>query len=137
MSRLDRPVPRVELGRALVGLAHAVIDVSDGLVADLGHLCERSAVGARVAFDSIPCSPELMALRGFEPVARALTTGGDDYELCFTASREHRERIGALSGRLGIALSRIGSMLEGAGVEVLDAQGRALVLKEKGFDHFR
>lgn len=137
MARLDRPVPRVELGRALAGLAHAAIDVSDGLVADLGHLCERSGVGARVAFDSIPCSPELMALRGFGPVARALVAGGDDYELCFTAPCGHRAAIEALSGKLGTALTRIGAMVSGAGVDVLDAQGRALVLKEKGFDHFR
>lgn len=137
VARLDRPVPRVELGRGLIGLAHAAIDVSDGLVADLGHICERSGVGARVAFETLPCSPELMPLRGYEPVVRALLAGGDDYELCFTAPRDRRTDIDALSGKLGIALSLVGTIVQGAGVEVRDARGRTLALKEKGFDHFR
>jgi thiamine-monophosphate kinase len=137
MARLDRPVPRVELGRGLIGLAHAAIDVSDGLVADLGHICERSGVGAQVAFESLPCSPELMPLRGYEPVVRALLVGGDDYELCFTAPRERRAEIGALSGKLAVALNRVGTIVAGAGVEVRDAWGHAMTLEEKGFDHFR
>jgi len=137
MARMDWPVPRVELGRGLLGLAHAAIDVSDGLVADLGHICERSGVGASVAFESLPCSPELMSLRGYDPVVRALLAGGDDYELCFTAPRDRRTDIEALSGRHGVALSLVGTIVPGAGVDVRDAQGRALTPKEAGFDHFR
>jgi thiamine-monophosphate kinase len=137
LARLDRPEPRVELGRALAGLANAAIDVSDGLVADLGHVCERSAVGALLEFDLIPCSPELMPLRNFDPVMRALLAGGDDYELCFTVPRNLRPAIDAVSGKLGIALTRVGTMLAGSGVEVLDARGRTVTLKEQGFDHFR
>ena len=64
-------------------------------------------------------------------------SGGDDYELCFTASPDRRKDIDALSGKLGIALSRVGTIVQGAGVEVRDAQGRTLALKENGFDHFR
>lgn len=137
MARMDRPVPRVELGRGLLGLAHAAIDVSDGLVADLGHICERSGVGASVAFESLPCSPELMPLRGYDPVVRALLAGGDDYELCFTAPWDRRTDIESLSERLGVALSLVGTIVPGAGVDIRDAQGRALTPKEAGFDHFR
>jgi thiamine-monophosphate kinase len=136
MARLDKPVPRVELGRGLIGLAHAAIDVSDGLVADLGHICEQSGVGAEVAFESVPCSPELMPLRGYQPVVRALLTGGDDYELCFTAPRDRRANIDALSGQLGVALSSIGTIVPGNEVQVRYAQGRVMTLEAKGFDHF-
>jgi thiamine-monophosphate kinase len=137
MGRLDKPAPRVELGRGLVGVAHAAIDISDGLVADLGHICEQSGVGAQVAFDSIPCSPELMSLRGYEPVVRALLAGGDDYELCFTAPRGERGNIDALSGTMGLPLNLVGTIVPGTGVEVLDGQGRSMTLEAKGFDHFR
>ncbi len=137
MERLEKPLPRVELGRALIGVAHAAIDVSDGLVADLGHICQRSGVGAQVAFDAIPCSPELMPLRAYEPVARALLAGGDDYELCFTAPRERRADIDAVSGKLGLPLNLVGVMVPGMDVEVRDAQGQRMNLEAKGFDHFR
>lgn len=137
MERLDKPLPRVDLGRALIGVAHAAIDISDGLVADLGHICERSGVGAQVAFDAIPCSPELVPLRGYEPVTRALLSGGDDYELCFTAPREQRGNIDAVSGELGLPLNLVGVIVPGMDVEVRDVQGRRINLEAKGFDHFR
>ena len=137
VARLDRPVPRVELGRGLLGLASAVIDISDGLVADLGHICLRSGVGAQLTFESLPCSPELLPLRGYEPVVRALLAGGDDYELCFTAPRAQRTQIDALSGRLGVALTRVGTIVAGTGVQVRDAHDHMLALEQKGFDHFR
>ncbi|HEX7952207.1 MAG TPA: thiamine-phosphate kinase [Burkholderiales bacterium] len=137
MERLDKPVPRVELGRGLIGMAHAAIDISDGLVADLGHICAQSGVGAQIAFDSIPCSPELMSLRGYEPVVRALLAGGDDYELCFTAPRGQRGNIDALSGKLGLPLNLVGTIVPGTDVQVRDGQGRAMTLEATGFDHFR
>jgi thiamine-monophosphate kinase len=137
VARLDRPVPRVELGRGLLGLASAAIDISDGLVADLGHICQRSGVGAQLTFESLPCSPELMPLRGYEPVVRALLAGGDDYELCFTAPRARRTEIDALSGRLGVALNRVGTIVAGTGVQVRDAHDHPLALEQKGFEHFR
>lgn len=132
--RLDRPEPRVALGRALIGCAHAAIDVSDGMLADLGHICERSGVGAVIDFDALPCAPDIRPLRDQEEVARALLAGGDDYELCFTAPENRREKIAKLAVREGLALTRVGSIVEGAGVTV---RGRTLAGKEKGFDHFR
>ncbi|MFN0039421.1 MAG: thiamine-phosphate kinase [Burkholderiales bacterium] len=132
--RLDRPEPRVALGRALIGCAHAAVDISDGLLADLGHICERSGVGAVIDFDALPCSPDIWPLRDQEEVARALLAGGDDYELCFTAPENGREKITKLAVREGLALTRVGFIEEGTEVTV---RGRTLAGKEKGFDHFR
>lgn len=137
LARLDRPTPRVELGGRLVGLASSVIDLSDGLLGDLGHVCERSGVGAGIGFAQIPCSAELMPLRHHAPVTRAILAGGDDYELCFTAGSGNRSGIDRLAGSLGIALTRIGSIIEGSTVTVLDENGRPMILQEPGFDHFR
>ncbi len=137
LARLDRPAPRVALGRQLVGVANSAIDISDGLVADLGHICERSAVGAVIEFAAVPCSAELMQLRGHVLVTRAILTGGDDYELCFTAVAERRSEIEALSGQTGLALTRIGNIVAGKGVGVVDPAGKPMSVKDGGFDHFR
>jgi thiamine-monophosphate kinase len=137
LARLNRPAPRVALGRMLVGVANSAIDISDGLVADLGHICERSGVGASIEFAAIPCSAELMPLRGHALVTRAILTGGDDYELCFTALAGRRSEIEALSGQAGLALTRIGSIVAGKGVVVMDQAGTPMSVKDGGFDHFR
>lgn len=137
-ARLDRPTPRVELGARLAGLASSAIDISDGLIGDLGHICERSRVGAEIGFAQIPCSAELMPLRHHAPVTRAILAGGDDYELCFTAAPGSRSGIDSLAASLGLALTRIGRITEGgAVVTVRDEKGQPMALQEKGFDHFR
>lgn len=125
------------LGLELSAQAHSAIDVSDGLLGDLAHICERSGVGAEVGYPAIPCSPDLAPLRDHAPVMRAILAGGDDYELCFTVSPKRATAIEALSATLDIALTRIGRIVEGNAVTVLDAAGRPLAVKEKGFDHFR
>ncbi len=137
LARLNRPAPRVALGRMLVGVANSAIDVSDGLVADLGHICERSAVGAEIEFAAVPCSAELMPLRGHALVTRAILTGGDDYELCFTALAGRRFAIEALSGQTGLALTRIGRIVADKGVVVVDQAVKPMSVKDGGFDHFR
>jgi len=136
-ERLDRPLPRVELGRRLIGLASSAIDVSDGLLADLGHICERSGTGAEIDFAVIPCSAELMPVRHHVPVTRAILAGGDDYELCFTAEPGQRAAIGLLAGKLRLPLSLIGKITAGGAVVVRDEKGQPMTLQEKGFDHFR
>lgn len=134
-ARLEWPQPRVELGLALRGLAHAAIDISDGLAADLGHILERSGVGATLEWARIPLEPALAGLDS--PLAlRCALAGGDDYELCFTAPAAHREAIAALATRLGLPLARIGRIEAAPGLRVLDAAGRALALPARGFDHF-
>ncbi|MGH8731962.1 MAG: thiamine-phosphate kinase [Burkholderiales bacterium] len=137
LARLNQPAPRVALGRMLVGVVNSAIDISDGLVADLGHICERSAVGAEIKFAAVPCSAELMPLRGHALVTRGILAGGDDYELCFTALAGRRSAIEALSGQTGLALTRIGRIVAGKGVVVVDQAGKPMSVKDGGFDHFR
>jgi thiamine-monophosphate kinase len=134
-ARLDRPEPRVALGIALRHLARAAIDVSDGLVADLGHVCDRSRVGAEVDWVAVPRAPGLAGLPDGERAGLALA-GGDDYELLFSAAPENRGPIEAIGARLGLPLTRIGRIVAGQGVSVLDARGRPLELTRGGFDHF-
>jgi thiamine-monophosphate kinase len=139
MHRLDAPVPRVGLGIALRGIAHSAIDVSDGLVADLGHICERSRAAAVVQFDRVPASATMRRNLG-RPVARAaLLAGGDDYELVFTAGRSRRNAIAQLSRRLCLKLTRVGKITRRRGaplVTVLDAAGRPIAMERGGFEHF-
>jgi thiamine-monophosphate kinase len=137
LLRLDWPTPRVALGLELSDLAHSAIDISDGLLGDLAHICERSGVGAEVAYASVPRAAELRSLNDQAPVMRAVLAGGDDYELCFTAAPRTAAAIGALSVMLDIALSRIGRIVGGDAVLVLDAAGRPLPVGDQGFDHFR
>ncbi len=135
--RLDWPTPRVALGLELTGCGHSAIDVSDGLLGDLAHICMRSGVGARIDYAAVPCSADLRPLRDDAPGMRAILAGGDDYELCFTAAPERVVEIEALASTLDIALTRIGRIIEGTTVSLFDAAGRPLSVNDKGFDHFR
>ena len=140
MLRLDAPAARVGLGIALRGIARSAIDISDGLIADLGHICERSRVAAVVGLQDLPCST-LLKRQLDRPAARAaLLAGGDDYELCFTASGDRREAIARLARRLRLRLTRIGRITRrrrGAPlVTVLDTDGTPVPLKHRGFEHF-
>ncbi len=127
-QRLEEPEPRVELGERLRGIANAAIDVSDGFAQDLGHILERSGVGAVVEYERLPRFP------GAE--RNHVLSGGDDYELIFTAKQEKRAEIAALSREVGSTLSRVGTINVGeAKLEVFDERGNAFVPK-RGFDHF-
>ncbi|MCW5752925.1 MAG: thiamine-phosphate kinase, partial [Alphaproteobacteria bacterium] len=133
LRRHQLPEPRLVLGRALVGLASAAVDVSDGLLADLGHICEASGVGARVELMALPISRQALRAMAVAPATRlALASGGDDYEICFTAPRAARERIVRLSARLGLPLTRIGAVTRGTGVEAIGADGRAIPVNQTG-----
>jgi thiamine-monophosphate kinase len=135
LARLHRPEPRVDLGLALTGLAHAAIDLSDGLLADLGHILARSGVGARVELARLPAHP---ALAGVETaLARhCLLAGGDDYELCFTAPPGCRPAILDAGAATGVAVTRIGRIEAGSGLSLLAADGGAIAIEERGYDHF-
>ncbi|HUH91348.1 MAG TPA: thiamine-phosphate kinase [Lysobacter sp.] len=134
--RLDRPTPRVAVGRRLGGLAHAGIDLSDGLLADLAHLCRSSGVAAEIELDALPCSPALA--RAFDlPQRRVLqAAGGDDYELCFSAPVRVRESIDALAARTATAITCIGRVIAGEGVRALDADGGQWHPPRTGYTHF-
>ena len=135
--RMHTPVPRVELGAVLAeqGLAHAAVDISDGLVGDLGHILAMSNVGATLNVDALP-SGEALAAR--EPALRRAFTaaGGDDYELCFTAPVSARAAIIAAAGSVATAVTRVGSIEAAPGLRLVDASGQALDLQLSSFDHF-
>jgi thiamine-monophosphate kinase len=138
--RLDTPTPRVALGQALRGVASAAIDVSDGLTGDLGHLLERSGVGAVVELASLPrCAALDAKLRSAERDAAlaCLLAGGDDYELCFTAAASRRDAVGTASRTAGVAVARIGRIVAGNALVVHDESGEPLAPLPRGFDHFR
>jgi thiamine-monophosphate kinase len=121
LRRYYLPEPRIELGRTLRGLATAAIDISDGLVADLGHLCAASAVAGEIDLEDVP------VVAGVE--AQLAATGGDDYELCFTIAPRDR-------GRLPDSVTVVGRIAAGAGV-VVRSRGAPVQLARRGFDHFR
>ncbi|MGH8851985.1 MAG: thiamine-phosphate kinase [Casimicrobiaceae bacterium] len=140
---LTRPSPRVALGLALRGVASAAIDVSDGLVGDLGHLLRASRLGATIELDAIPRSAALdRPLRGpargpaREVALLCLLAGGDDYELCFTAPAARDADVAALAAPLDLALTRIGVATSDASLRVRDAAGVALDPLPHAFDHF-
>jgi thiamine-monophosphate kinase len=133
--RLARPAPRVAAGLALRGVASAAIDVSDGLAADLGHVLAASGVGATVELGRLPLSPTLAgALAPAEARALALT-GGDDYELCFTAPPDRAARADTLP--LGCPVTRIGTIEAEPGLRCRDEAGRLVQPGRAGYQHFR
>jgi len=137
VMRLYEPTPRVRLGQALRGMATAAIDISDGLIADLGHICRLSGAGAAVELGAIPVSSIGAKHVGSEAGRAAIVAGGDDYELCFTAPANSRESIAELTDMLGVKLTRIGQVKRGKGVSLLDADGKPVRIDAGGFDHFR
>ena len=137
-DRYNRPRPRVSLGPRLVDLANAAIDISDGLVADLGHVCAASGMTATIVAPRVPLSEAARAAVDADPgLMGAVLTGGDDYELLFTCAPDDTPAVAALSRELDLPLSAIGQVAEGdGGVRVIDADGRDMVLGDTGYRHF-
>jgi thiamine-monophosphate kinase len=141
-DRYRRPRPRIALGGRLSGLAHAAADISDGLVADLGHICRASGVGARIESVRVPLSAAAARVIAAQP--RMLTTllcGGDDYELVFTAAPAAREAIAEVARSLDLPLPIIGRIVPAPGgrdrpVVVVDASGTAIDIDAGGYRHF-
>ena len=134
-ARLERPTPRLALGQALAGVAHAALDLSDGLTGDLGHILAASGVGADIALADLPVAPALADL----PEAERLTcqlSGGDDYELLFTAPVSAREAVRAAALVSGTAVARLGTVRAASGLCLLDASGQVADFRTKSFDHF-
>jgi len=134
-ARLDRPTPRVDAGRALSGIANACIDVSDGLIADLGHVCSASGVGAKIELAALPASP---ALARFGAAVRWpwQAGGGDDYELCFTASSDARDAVEQALLKTATPVSRIGAITAGQGVVASGPDGQPWQPPRGGYAHF-
>ena len=132
---MELPQPRVALGLALRGIASSAIDLSDGLVGDLGHVLQRSGVGAVVQVDELPRSAVLAA----QPAAvqqQCLLAGGDDYELLFTAAAQQRDAVLAAGERAAVAVTRIGHIEPGHALRLVDRTGASLAARFTGFDHF-
>jgi thiamine-monophosphate kinase len=135
-ARMEQPTPRVALGQALRGVATSAIDVSDGLLGDLGHLLRQSAVGARI---ETQLAMGLMAAHGgLDDAARLeyVLAGGDDYELVFTAPPARRERVQAAAREAATPITRIGVIEPDPGLRLVDAQGHSVQARYGSFDHF-
>jgi thiamine-monophosphate kinase len=136
-GRLPELPSRVRAGGLLARVAHAMIDVSDGVVQDLGHLCRASRVGAELELASLPMAPGCRRALG-RRAARFAATAGEDYELLLAVPADREGALARLRPALGCRLTRIGRIVDGPrGVQVLDAQGRRVRLARGGFDHFR
>jgi thiamine-monophosphate kinase len=136
-ARLDRPTPRVAAGHALAGIASACIDVSDGLLADLGHVCRASRVGAVLDVDALPVSDALRACFDRDTLRALQSAGGDDYELCFTAPKTARLAIETMLQARDVPATRIGRITADAGrIALRDAQGLAWSPPRRGYEHF-
>ena len=168
LAALHQPVPRVVLGLALRGIATSAIDISDGLIADLGHILQCSKVGAEIDFQKIPTSPSLKEhlairlsqqagkslviprkresssikaldsrFRGNDGIENRILSGGDDYELCFTAPVARHADVLRISEQLNLPLTPVGKIVAGQRCLVRDAQGNPLNVESAGYDHFR
>ncbi|GGJ99277.1 thiamine-phosphate kinase [Luteimonas terricola] len=137
-ERLERPRPRIALGRALAGVANACIDISDGVLADLGHVCVASGVAVRLEVDALPGREALRPHLGDDAARMLQASGGDDYELCFTApgDADATVRAAADAAETGVEVTRVGTVVAGQGVQALDRDGRSWLPARKGHEHF-
>lgn len=138
VARYRLPEPRVSVGPHLIGLAHAALDVSDGLMADLGHLCDVSGTGARIEAAHLPLSVAAARCLERDPaLIESILTGGDDYEILFAAPLEKIGQIDSLAMRSGVPITRIGAVLDaGEGLSAFSASGAPMTFKQAGFRHF-
>lgn len=136
-ARLDRPTPRVDAGLRLAGIAHACIDISDGLLADLGHVCRASRVGAELDVNALPASSALLAQFDIATRRDLQLAGGDDYELCLTAPKTARLAVAEALDACDVLVTRIGSITADAGnILVRDSVGMELSPSRVGYVHF-
>ena len=136
LNRFMKPSPRVDAGLAIAQLASAAIDISDGLVADLGHICAASQCCAELQLRDIPVSPQLVELLGKEPAQTLALSSGDDYEICFTVGPNFEPQLKSLFETLGLNITRIGHIKTGTGVVVITADGSTVAIGSKGYQHF-
>ena len=136
ISRFYRPRARVAVGQRLLGIATAAIDISDGLLADLGHIARASAVAATIDISRLPVSTVVKTVASQQSLNYALA-GGDDYELCFTASGGQRQQLHDIAQTCNVAITEIGVITVGTGVNCVDAEGAAVHGLSSGYEHFK
>jgi thiamine-monophosphate kinase len=136
VERLERPQPRVEAGLALRHLAHSAIDLSDGLLADLGHILASSGVGAIIKLGLLPLSSEFSSTVGEDIDWSQVVSAGDDYELCLTLPAVYREEVAKIARQLSLPITRIGRIVADNELCCFDMQGNPWQPPQQGFDHF-
>lgn len=136
LARYWRPEPRIAAGTHLRGLASAAIDVSDGLLADLQHIADNSGVGAIIEAGKLPLSKPVQTLTSHQWALQWALTGGDDYELCFTAAPGLSSRIDACMQSIGLPATAIGAITHGQGIVCIAENGEAMALQTPGYRHF-
>jgi thiamine-monophosphate kinase len=137
LQRLNKPTPRVTLGQELNRVASAAIDVSDGLAQDLGHILQASDVGAVIEVAQLPASVALKRYVSQEQECRHLQLcGGDDYELCFTVSPAKQKHLKTIEKKTGVRITRIGHIVSGHQLMLVDAKGKKMRLPQQGYRHF-
>ncbi len=132
---LERPEPPMAFAQSLAGLAHAAVDISDGLVQDLGHILKASHCAAELDYAALPVCADLAGLPA-KVLQTAVLAGGDVYQLCFTAPAKQREAISQRARRHGVSVSRVGCIVAGSSIVIRDADGKPMVAEQTGFNHF-
>ncbi|MEJ1339615.1 MAG: thiamine-phosphate kinase [Candidatus Sedimenticola sp. (ex Thyasira tokunagai)] len=133
---LEKPEPRINVGIAVAGIAAAGIDISDGLLSDLGHICRASGVGATLQLTQIPLSAAVAAYIEESGDWTVPLAAGDDYELCLTVPDHRREVFESLASDMDVELTLIGRVEEGSGVRIVDGSGEVVSIRRQGFEHF-
>jgi thiamine-monophosphate kinase len=136
VSRYQSPVARIAAGRQLRGLANSLIDISDGLVAEIGHLAETDSLGAEIAARELPLSKELVKSAGEDTAISMALFSGDDYELCFTADPADSGEIKAVSDSIDVPMTRIGVVTDGGEIVIRDSKGEPMDFGNAGYEHF-
>jgi thiamine-monophosphate kinase len=136
VNRLNYPLPRIEAGIALRDIATSAIDISDGLIADLGHILKASNVGARLTLEELPLSKTLQASKDPGMMLQLALTAGDDYELCFTIPEQHIKVVNDLQHKLNLPIKHIGNIQKQSGLRIYRKGGQPLEIAADGYDHF-
>jgi len=135
-QRLDRPQPRLDAGAALVGIASAAIDISDGLLSDLGHICEASGTGARLFLEQLPTSVQVKSYLQQSGDWGTVVAAGDDYELCVVVPREKQAEMDSVESALGCDLNLVGEIVAESGVSCIGPDGNVVTQLASGYQHF-
>lgn len=136
LVRLNRPEPRIEIGEKLIGIAHAAIDISDGLAADLSHILKTSKVGAILHVDKLPLSEELKQSASKDKAIALALSSGDDYELCFTIPPEKRQQLEQTMSNIPCHITCIGEIVDKPGLDLRDNNGKPYESTTRGYQHF-
>lgn len=132
---LEKPLPPWAFAQLLTGVAHAALDVSDGLVQDLGHILAASQCAAELQYDCLPVDHSIVGLDNLL-VQQAVLAGGDVYQLCFTAPQGQRQHIKEQAQQAGVQATRVGRITRGRGLRILDSQDQPMLIAQGGYDHF-